>query len=253
MKRLLIAFAALLWIQGSFGQNPILNNSFEIPGLPEREQSRFLTNGSTFIAGWTVVDDGVGEPPIYVKGPYSEAIVTGEYGLILNQGSGVKTVFHADAGAFYEFAVWLRPGTCKVCVSPAPLEVTISGNVYHLPLVEGWSRQTIQFWATNALNSLEIRNPSSPADFKQFGIDEVSVTKLNGATLGVRFYPGVIVNGFLGQHYEIQAANDLNSPSWVTLTNIFLTNSPYIFIDLDPKRPTEYPPGNRIYRAIQVQ
>ncbi len=43
-------------------------------------------------------------------------------------------------------------------------------------------------------------------------MDEISVIKTKGALLGVRLYPGVIVDGFVGQRYQIQAASDLNAP-----------------------------------------
>jgi len=249
---MIVALAALCLLRAAVAQNLILNGGFEMPGLPAIEPIHYLADGSGFLPGWTVIDDGIGEKPFLAQGPYSEVIVAGNYGLMLNQGSGVRTTFRADVGSFYELAFSLRPGNCKLCVSPAPLRVTISGNSTSIPLVSGWTRRTIQFFATNSVNTLEFLNPSSPSDFKQFGLDEISVTKLPGVTLGVRFYPGVIVEGFIGQKYQIQAAPDLNSPVWVTLTNIFLTNSPYIFIDADPARPLDYPPSKRIYRALQV-
>ncbi len=248
-----LALAFLSLAVSTSAQNLILNGGFELPGLPANQPSRSLSNGDTYIAGWTVVDDGTGDKSMYVQGPSTDAIQVGNYGLLLNQGSGVRTTFRAAAPSFYELSFWLRPSSCKLCVSPAPLQVTINENVYTIPLIQGWAHPTIQFYTTNSINTLELLNASSPSDYKQFGLDEVTITTVKGSLLAFRFYPGVILNGIVGQHYDIQAAPDLSAPTWTTLTNIFLTNSsPYIFIDMDPKRPLDYPPPRRLYRAIQV-
>jgi hypothetical protein len=253
VRELIVAILAFGIIVEAGAQNLILNGGFEQPGLPSNEQKRFLANESTFVAGWNVIDDGVGEQPFYVRRPFSEAVLSGEYGILLNQGSGLRTTFRARPDTFYELSLWIRPSECTQCQSPAPMRVMINQTRYILPLVSGWSQQRIQFWATNSVNTLEILNPSSPADYKQYGVDDVSVMKVNGATLNIRMYPGVLIEGFPGERYEVQATTDLNAPSWVTVTNILLTNSPVLFIDMDPKRPLDYPPKERrIYRTVQV-
>ena len=253
MRKLIIAVIFLCGVSNAPAQNLVANGSFELPGLPPSELTRLLPDGDTTIPGWTVVDDGIGQRPIYAQRPNSDAVIQGNHGLILNQGSGIKATFRAQPGNFYELALWIRPGDCMQCVSPAPLRIRISGVSYLLPLVSGWSRQTVQFWVTNSVNSLEILNSSSPSDFKQFGVDDVSITKVQGTSLDIRFYPGVILEGIVGQHYEIQAATDLNAPVWQTLTNIFVTNAmPIIYFDADVKRPLDYPPKRRVYRAVQV-
>src|SRR5688572_6762030 len=182
---------ALLLLSGARAQNLLSNGGFELPGLPGNEPTRSLTNGNTLLSGWTIVDDGVGQPPLYVQLPNSDGIIEGTYGLILNQGSGIRTTFRAEAGAFYELSLWHRPDDCQQCVTPAPLQVSISGTVYTLPIIPGWSQRRVQFWATNSVNTLEIVNPSSPADFKQFGLDEVSIMKVPGVVLNINMYPGV--------------------------------------------------------------
>jgi hypothetical protein len=251
VQRMTIALAALLFLGHASAQNLLLNGGFESPGLSRTQAIRYLTNGDTFIPAWTVIDDGIGEKPYYAQGPNSDAISSGSYGLILNQGSGIKTTFRAET-SFYELALFLHAGNCKLCVSPAPLRVTINGNSYTLPLAPGWSRQTLQFYTTNSINTLELFNESSPADYKQFGLDDVSITKVKGSLLAFRFYPGVILDGTIGQRYEIQAAPEVGAPFWQTLTNVLLTNSPYIYIEMDPKNPFAEQPKRRIYRAVQV-
>jgi len=251
VQRTFLLFAWLALLATASGQNLILNPGFEQPGLPNNQLTRPLENGGNFIPGWSVLDDAIGEKPYYAQSPNSDAILSGSYGVILNQGSGLKTTFRAEVGSFYELSVWIRPAECLQCSSPAPLEVRIGASTYFLPLVSGWSRQVVQFFATNSVNTLELINASSPSDFKQFGLDDVSLVKQPGALLAARLYPGIVIQGFTGQKYQIQAASSLDDMSWQTLTNITLTNRPFLFFDVDPGNPLETPP-RRIYRAIQV-
>ena len=233
------------------GQNVIRNGGFELPGLPENEDVKFLPNGSTFISGWTVIDDGVGQQPFYGTRRLNDAVLNGSYGVVLNQESGIKTTFTAEVGAFYELSLWLRPDDCRGCVTPAPLRVTLSGNSISMNLVEGWSYQTVQFYATNAANSLEIYNPASTSDFKRYTIDDVAIRQVPGAVLGARLQPVVTVEGTIGAKYQIQAANNLNAPIWTTLTNLVLSNSPTFFLDTAPVD-SSGGARQRIYRAIRV-
>jgi hypothetical protein len=227
-------------------QSVLLNGGFELPGLPQGENQRFLTNGSTFIPGWTIINDGVGQPPFYGNRELNDAVLNGEYGLVLNQESGVKTTFRTQVGEFYEVGLWLRPDDCKGCSTPAALRVTISGNVVYLPILQGWTYQTVQFYATQSVNTLELYNPASTPDFKRYTIDDVVVQKVPGAVLGARLQPVVTLEGTIGAKYQIQAANDLHAPLWTTLTNLTLSNSPTLFLD------TTSTSRFRIYRAVRV-
>jgi hypothetical protein len=252
-RRSLVTLAAAFWITRIvFGQEIISNGGFELPGLPNNQTQQHLTNGSSFLPGWKVLDDGIGEPLFYAQRPLTEAAFDGGFGVMLNQGSGLTATFRAQPGSFYELALWVRPDDCRQCVTPAPLRVTIAGNVHFLPLVSGWSRQTIQFYATNSINTLELFNPSSTPDAKRFGVDAVSLTKLGGAVLAARFFPGLIIDGVPGAKYQIEAAPNLESITWQTLTNIVIPFSPYLYMDVDLKRPFDYPPRQRIYRATRI-
>lgn len=245
---LLIGFASMVLLRA---QNVLPNGGFEYPGLPSGERVRFLTNGSTFVSAWTVIDDGVGERPFYGTRALNDAVLNGSYGLVLNQESGVRTTFRAEPGAFYELSLWLRPDDCRGCVTPAPLVVTISGNSFSLPLVAGWSYQTVQFYATNSVNTLELYNPASTPDYKRYTIDDVSIAKVPGAVLGAILRPVITIEGTIGAKYQIQAANDLQSPLWQTLTNLTLSNSPSFFLDVRPPN-SGGPLTKRIYRAVRI-
>ena len=63
------------------------------------------------------------------------------------------------------------------------------------------------------------------------------------ASVDIKMFAGVIVNGPLGSNYLIQATSNLSS--WTTLTNVALPTQPYIYIDYSS-------PTNRqqIYRAV---
>lgn len=235
-------------------QNVLFNGGFESPGLPDRQNMLLLTNGSTYITGWSIIDDGVGQPPFYGNTQLNDAVLNGAYGLVLNQASGIRTVFRTEVGAFYELSLWLRPDDCRSCVSPAPLRVTISGNSASrpvitqltLPLIAGWTYQTVQFYATHTVNTLELYNPSSTPDSKRYTIDDVAIRKVDGAVLGASLRPVVSVEGDIGARYQIQGATNLNAPTWNILTNLILSNSPTLFLDTSATAP------HRIYRAIRV-
>jgi hypothetical protein len=243
---LLLAFCAIGTSPLSRAQNLLRNGSFEFPGLPPGENQRFLTNGNTYVSGWTVIDDGVGQPPFYGNTELNDAVFSGEYGLVLNQGSGVRTTFRAEVGEFYEVSLWVRPDDCPGCSTPAPMRVSVGGNVVSLPVEEGWTRQKIDFQASRSLNVLELFNPASPSDYKRYTIDDVVIQKLTGAILSARLMPVVTIEGTVGARYQIQSATSLTAPLWTTLTNLTLSNNPTLFID------TSNLGRFRIYRAVRV-
>ena len=228
--------------------NLVLNGGFELPGLPANQNVLYLTNGSTYISGWTALNDSSGQPLFYGNTDLNDAVFSGEYGVVLNQGSGIRTTFRTEVGSFYEFGAWIRPDDCPGCVTPAPLRLTLAGRVLELPIREGWSYQTVQFFATNSVHVLELFNQSSTPDFKRWTIDEISVRKVQGALLGVRLQPVVTVEGTIGAKYQIQAATNLHAPLWTTLTNITLSNSPTLFLDTNFTGNLQH----RIYRSIRV-
>jgi hypothetical protein len=248
----MLALTTSAFLHGqSGGQNLLPNGGFEVPGMPANQNMQLLTNKSTFVPGWIAIDDGVGQPPFYGNTDLNDAVLNGEYGIVLNQGSGLKTSFPTDVGAFYEFSIWLRPDDCLSCDTPAPLRVNISGTVYHLALASGWTFQTIQFVSAAPVNTLEIFNPSSPRDYKRFSIDDLAIRKVPGAILSAQLRPVVTVEGILGAKYQIQSATNLTAPMWTTLTNLTLSNNPTFFMDTNSFTPSA--PFHRIYRAVRIQ
>jgi hypothetical protein len=230
---------------------PIANGDFESPGLPGREDFRYLTNGDTFVTGWTVINDGLGEPLYYVK--RTNSVYEGQYAIALNQGSGMQTILATDLGSLYEVSFWIRsqPLGCASCFPPSPLRVTVADVVTNFPVIEGWSYRTVQFIATNATPRLEIFNPSPAGDFRGYVLDDVNVVKLTAPVLDELLYPGIVLTGQVGATFQIQITDNLSNSPWEPLTNVLLPSSPFLFLDIDPTRPFDYPP-KRMYRAVQL-
>jgi N-acetylneuraminic acid mutarotase len=110
-----------------------------------------------------------------------------------------------------------------------------------------WQLNGTNIAGANA-NSLTITNVSST----NIGVYSVIVNNAAGsvtsssvtlASVDIRMFAGVIVNGPLGSNYLIQATSNLLS-GWTTLTNVALPTQPYIYIDYSS--PTN---SQQFYRA----
>lgn len=105
--------------------------------------------------------------------------------------------------------------------------------------------------ATNAV--LAITNFSS-ADVGSYTVtvcNQASCVTNPPATLAsvdIKTFAGVIVDGPLGSNYVIQASANLSSTDWMTLTNLALPSQPYIYIDYgSATNPQQF------YRVLPVQ
>ena len=112
-------------------------------------------------------------------------------------------------------------------------------------------------WQCNGTNiagatgaTLTITNVSAP----NIGVYTVIVNNVAGsvtsmdvtlASMDIKLFAGIIVNGPLGSNYLIKATSDLSGSNWTTLTNVALPTQPYIFIDYNS-------PSNsrQFYRAV---
>lgn len=146
-------------------------------------------------------------------------------------------------------AIYSAGSAGKSAVGPAPVilgnptNTTASlGDVAALCVSASGSGSLSYQWYQNgtpvpgATNSCLLLSALSPADSGSYF---VAVGNANGtvdslaATLTaieLKMYAGITINGLVGAPYRIDYANDLNS-GFVTLTNITLPTSPYIFID----------------------
>jgi hypothetical protein len=111
----------------------------------------------------------------------------------------------------------------------------------------GWRLPPAGGWHTDT--SLTITNFSSTA----VGAYQVVVSNSGGsvtsttatlASVDIKMFAGVIVDGPVGSNYLIQATSSLPA-AWTPLTNVALPSQPYICIDYG-----SYTNGVRFYRAV---
>ncbi len=140
--------------------------------------------------------------------------------------------------------VWqiANPPPLTITSQPANVSVSTGGTATFAVGVTGLSPFSFQ-WALNGTNirgatnaSLTLTNISSA----EVGVYTVIITNSLGGlasagasltTVDIRMFAGIVVNGIVGTNYTIQSTPALSATNWVTLTNIDLPSSPYIYID----------------------
>ena len=73
-----------------------------------------------------------------------------------------------------------------------------------------------------------------PGDDTRFNLDAMLSYDVfpDSGSLAIAEYPGIQITGTIGGEYQIQYATNLTSGSWdCILTDIVLTNSPFLFFD----------------------
>ncbi|HEV2692923.1 MAG TPA: hypothetical protein VG347_08525, partial [Verrucomicrobiae bacterium] len=65
---------------------------------------------------------------------------------------------------------------------------------------------------------------------------------VSGANLSISNFAGITVSGIVGRTYQIQSSPDMST--WSTRASLFLTSSPFLWIDQNPVA------GNKFYRAL---
>ncbi|MGA2853150.1 MAG: LamG-like jellyroll fold domain-containing protein [Verrucomicrobiota bacterium] len=64
--------------------------------------------------------------------------------------------------------------------------------------------------------------------------------------INIQLYAGIAISGPVGTNYEVSYRADLDNSNWITLTNLALPNSPYLFIDT-----TSPAINHRFYRVLE--
>ena len=105
--------------------NLLINGSFEEPGFGGGFY-RYLIDGDTSIAHWTVRDDGIGEMPYWYNfgspgSPYTNGF-DGFYAVSLNIGSSTETATSLVSSTTYRLSFWASHATNDPLAVFAPAE-----------------------------------------------------------------------------------------------------------------------------------
>jgi hypothetical protein len=224
--------------------NPIIgvgsNQQFTATGRFSDGSSQVLTNGS---GGLNLLWSSSSATVASIT---TNGIATG-----LTNGN---TTITAGAGAVSGNTTLTVVSPPAIAVQPTNNTVSPNGSVTLSVAATGGSLS--YQWQLNGANitgangaSLTITNFSAA----NIGVYTVTVNNAAGsltsssvtvATVDIKLFAGVIINGPLGSNYLIQATSNLLS-SWTTLTNVALPSQPYIYIDYSS--PTN---SRQFYRAV---
>ena len=163
---------------------------------------------------------------------------------------GVVQTIPTTVGQHYSFSMDL--GTFQdIPIAAGPITVTVSigstsRTFTHNPTGSGnqWAGYGFDFTAETAQTTVTIQGIIGSA---YIGLDNVSVVSLSGAqNVTIDAYAGLTITGPIGTTYRVQYTLDLNSPSWINLADIVLSESPYIYFDPVAIKKTP----KRFYRAF---
>jgi hypothetical protein len=171
----------------------------------------------------------------------------------LSLGESTITAQSGDLSASTLLTVVAAP-----VITSGPVSATASPNgTVTLSVAATGGGLTYQ-WQLNGTNIAGATNSTlilSNLSASQAGVYTVVVTNAAGSVtsagatislLSINMYAGLTIAGQIGANYRIDYQNDLSGP-WITLTNIALPSSPYLFIDTGSGSLS-----HRFYRAIKT-
>lgn len=181
----------------------ITNGDFEQPGLSAAigDQSanyRYLSNGDTFLPGWTVIDDGTDEMPYLFRSDRFSTL-QGNYSVWLNIGSGVTTTFATVAGRTYELSMLMYESDNNGAGPAAPLQIDVAGfsTTFTGPFQQVVTR-TYQFTAGSTDNAASLRlfdASNGGGNFAGYKIDAIDINEVESVPLPTSAALGI---GLLG-------------------------------------------------------
>ncbi len=217
------------------------------------------------IVGYSTISNGSSCAFLYTSGPmtnlnnllvssnsswnlqYANGI--NDNGQIVGQGINPSGQLHGylltPAGGLPPTITSITPSTTVSTGGSETLMVGLTGTP---PFIYQWKLNGTAI--TNATNATLTITNFSPANIGSYtvtvsnAVKSVTSPPTTLASLDVKMFAGVIIDGPLGSNYLIQSTASLSS-NWTTLTNIALPTQPYIYIDYSS-------PANRqqFYRAI---
>src|ERR1035437_4001772 len=215
----------------------VTNGDFESPQVPATLAIYFPTN-----ATWTWNGQGgIISPPGYVNGAsfQAPAAPSGSQ-LAFLQGSnsfmsqvivlpstGVYNITYQDAG---------RPRWPSGAGGDTTYRILLDSNlIAQVSTTTGQPFTQETFTFTNSAGPHELKfqivwtaNYDETAFFDVIGVTPVQV----GPVLQVNMYAGIQIFGTVGTSNRIEYVTNLADTNWIALTNIILTQSPYLIFDL---------------------
>jgi hypothetical protein len=255
--------AAGLCVGTAFGQNLLVNGSFELPGESGTSFGYYyFTGGSSGIPGWTTLLNGVeyvdpSQSPDGIHQRYLGVAQEGSYCVDLAPvtftGGGIQQTFPTVVGQQYEVSFFMGTFVYNNRVGSGSLTVSAgsSTNWFGVTNLTGfiqWSGRSFVFEALDSLTTLAFVTADDP-HLHFCEIDNVSVMPLlpdTQLTLAIEFYPGIQIEGETGHTYVVQystpPSTNLQQMQYVTLP----TPSNMVFDAASPGRIT------RQYRAFDL-
>jgi N-acetylneuraminic acid mutarotase len=233
------------------------------PSMPTPRQgaSASVVNGSIYVVGGynnsgTIVatNEGfnLGDGLVWSNSaPLTATIGDGGLATGLSAGSTTITATSGNISGSTPLTVVVRP-----TISIQPMSATVSSGGSVTLSVDANGGDLSYQWRFDGTNisgatgaSLIITNVSTT----NIGVYSVIVQNVAGnitstsatlATVNIKMFAGVIIDGPIGSNYVIQATSNLSN-GWTTVTNLALPSQPYIYIDYSsPTNPQQF------YRAL---
>jgi hypothetical protein len=172
---------------------------------------------------------------------------------------GTNLTDHTTAGDVFLFKGPRPPP--RITLQPQNRSVTVSETVSFSVVADGEPPLAYQ-WQFNGTNLagasgsvLTFTNTThAQAGFysvivsNQSGVVTSVVVRLSFNFLTLNMYAGLLIDGDPGETFQVQYVPALVSQTnWQAITNVTLTNVPYLFIDVESPRVPQ-----RFYRAIPV-
>ena len=177
---MLLFVAAVFVVSQSSRGDLLLNGSFELPGFATPPDFRLLSDGDTFVTGWTVHNDAAGEAPYYARiggGDPSFPYLghDGSFSVYLNAGSSIETTFSAVAGVTYSLAFWSTTDGTRPLSEYGPLSVNAGATTTTTTAPNGLQYFIFTAAVTDPSAQLKFSNDSAPGDYKIYVLDTISV------------------------------------------------------------------------------
>jgi hypothetical protein len=243
----------------------VSNGDFEIPQVTNGTAFYFQTNNTSATWTWTAPAPtvaGVGgiiSPPgivpwesdasfqapaapsgnqiAFVQLAYTNYATMSE--TVTLPASGIYSISYYDAGRPY-WALGEGGNTTYNILLDTNVIATVSTTTG-----QPFKSELFTFSSTAGQHTLAFNLFAEPTYDNTAFFDDIEVNYV-GPLVSVDVYAGLTITGAVGSTNQIQFVSSLSNTNWVTLTNLVLSQSPYLFFDSS----TSARSGSRFYRAV---